>query len=219
MTATTLSQYESNKNTSSEFEEMDTSKMSLMEKAQYLVKKKDFMEKEIKDWQEVLESHKVGMNDSLLDSEGFPRSDIDIVQIRIARNKIIYLKNDYKAIMNEIEKALYDLHKENQLQKEKQNENQNISKLRPFAIVNSVSEFSPAYEAGLLAQDKIVEFGPINENNNNNLKALPEIVMNNKDKQLPLVVLRNQTRDVINLTLTPKVWSGRGLLGCHILPC
>lgn len=31
----------------------------------------------------------VGMNESLVDNEGFPRNDIDIYQVRIARNKIV----------------------------------------------------------------------------------------------------------------------------------
>ncbi len=39
------------------------------------------------------------MDDSLVDSNGFPRNDIDIYQIRIARNKIIcnpMIRNQFK---------------------------------------------------------------------------------------------------------------------------
>jgi len=77
------------------------------------------------------------MTGSLLDSEGFPRSDIDIVQIRIARNKIICLKNDYKGIMKDIEQALYDVHKVNKEKKE-QAKAQELKNQRPFAIVVSI---------------------------------------------------------------------------------
>jgi len=83
------------------------------------------------------------MTDSLVDSEGFPRSDIDIVQIRIARNKIICLKNDYKDIMKDIEQALYDVHKVNKEKKEKEKEKpQEIINQRPFAIVVSTNKIA-----------------------------------------------------------------------------
>lgn len=38
------------------------------------------------------------MNTLLLTIDGFPRSDIDVAQIRICRAKIIKLQNDYKWI-------------------------------------------------------------------------------------------------------------------------
>jgi 26S proteasome non-ATPase regulatory subunit 9 len=38
------------------------------------------------------------MNMSLLTLDGFPRADIDVVQIRLCRAKIIKLQNDYKWI-------------------------------------------------------------------------------------------------------------------------
>ncbi|ORX77968.1 hypothetical protein BCR32DRAFT_328713 [Anaeromyces robustus] len=214
----TISQYESeSKNFPKKVEELeDTNNMTPIEKAQYLMKRKDAMEQEIIEWEEILNSHKVGMTGSLLDSEGFPRADIDIVQIRIARNKIICLKNDYKDIMKQIEQALYDVHKVNKEKKEKVKEEQ-IKNQRPFAIVNSVAENSPASEAGLLEKDKIVTFGSINETNHENLKALAKTVMDNKNKPINITVLRKENT-LVNLVLTPKEWSGRGLLGCHILP-
>eukprot|EP00833_Pecoramyces_ruminatium_P016546 jgi/Orpsp1_1/1190578/evm.model.d7180000079871.1 len=209
----TVSQYESqakNLPKKAEIIEEDTSKMTPMEKAQYLMRRKDAMEQEILEWEEILNSHKVGMTGSLLDSEGFPRSDIDIVQIRIARNKIICLKNDYKGIMKDIEQALYDVHKVNKEKKE-QAKAQSLINQRPFAIVNTVADNSPAFEAGLLEKDKIISFGSINESNNENLKALARVVMDNKNKPINIVVLREENVTV-NLTLTPKEWSGRGLL-------
>ena len=47
-----------------------------------LMKEKDNLEEEIKALHQVLESQKVGMDDSLVDQEGFPRSDIDVYQVR-----------------------------------------------------------------------------------------------------------------------------------------
>ena len=71
------------------------------------------------------------MDESLVDAEGFPRNDVDVYQVRTARNKIISkivtfpsfkqcliilshlfsaLNNDARAIMQQIETKLYELH-------------------------------------------------------------------------------------------------------------
>ena len=47
-----------------------------------LMKQKDNLEEEIKALNQVLESQKVGMDDLLVDAEGFPRADIDVYQVR-----------------------------------------------------------------------------------------------------------------------------------------
>ena len=46
------------------------------------MKQKDNLEEEIKALNQVLESQKVGMDDPLVDAEGFPRADIDVYQVR-----------------------------------------------------------------------------------------------------------------------------------------
>jgi len=68
------------------------------------------LENDIKEWQSILASQSVGMDDSLVDNNGFPRNDIDIHQIRIARNKIICLNNDIKILMKQIEEKLFAFH-------------------------------------------------------------------------------------------------------------
>lgn len=47
------------------------------------------------------------MMDPLVDAEGFPINSIDIYQVRHARNRIICLQNDHKAIMQQIESGLH----------------------------------------------------------------------------------------------------------------
>ncbi|KAH9404780.1 26S proteasome non-ATPase regulatory subunit 9 [Tyrophagus putrescentiae] len=64
------------------------------------------IENEIKEYNAILQTQGVGMNDSLVDSEGFPRNDIDINQVRLARNRIICLQNDIRGIMKQIEEKL-----------------------------------------------------------------------------------------------------------------
>ncbi|KAI1278042.1 26S proteasome non-ATPase regulatory subunit 9 [Halotydeus destructor] len=75
-----------------------------------LNKKRNKIESEIKTWNEVLSTQKVGMNDDLIDGEGFPRNDIDVYQVRTARNKIRTLTNDARQVMGEIETKLYEFH-------------------------------------------------------------------------------------------------------------
>merc|ERR1712051_592093 len=63
------------------------------------------IEKEISECKSVLDSEAdVGMNGPLIDNEGYPRNDIDIVKVRTARQKIICLMNDHKEIMKKIQR-------------------------------------------------------------------------------------------------------------------
>jgi len=68
------------------------------------------LEKEIKDYQAILSSQNVSSSEPLVDSEGYPRNDIDVHQIRLARNKIVCLQNDCRALMRTIESKLYEYH-------------------------------------------------------------------------------------------------------------
>lgn len=52
------------------------------------------------------------MNEPLVDADGFPRNDIDVYQCRNARHQIIYLQNDLKVLIKEIEKGLEAVHAE-----------------------------------------------------------------------------------------------------------
>ena len=48
----------------------------------------------------------------LVDSEGFPRADVDVHGARIARQSLAQLQTDHVAVMKQIETALYALHAE-----------------------------------------------------------------------------------------------------------
>nr|CAG8565584.1 15758_t:CDS:2 [Entrophospora candida] len=182
-------------------------------KAQELMSQKEEIENQLDD----LEKQGIGMTEQLVDHEGFPRSDIDIVTVRTARAKIIALRNDHKAVMSEIEKALHAIHAENKANKLVEgNNDESIGKPKPFAIVNAVAPDSPAKEAGLIKGDRIIRFGYIHSNNNQNLNALNSFVTENVG-----VLERGETHSsqLIVLHLTPRHgWGGKGLLGCHILP-
>lgn len=52
----------------------------------------------------------------VVDSDGFPRADIDIPAIRTKRNRLAMLQNDHKALMADIESQLHELHAVSQLE-------------------------------------------------------------------------------------------------------
>ena len=50
------------------------------------------------------------MDGPLVDNDQYPRSDIDVVAVRTARQQLIRLTNDMRGVMGRIERALYKLH-------------------------------------------------------------------------------------------------------------
>ncbi|KAF2273399.1 26S proteasome non-ATPase regulatory subunit 9 [Westerdykella ornata] len=197
-----------------------------------LMAEKDRVEAELKALGKVLDSHGVNMTTSLTTFDGFPRSDIDVAQIRTTRARIIRLKNDYKDLMSRIEVGLHEHHARLQAA-EAQNTATAIptstsstsaaSLEPPFAKVNSVISGSPADSAGLRVGDTITKFGWVDWTNHNNLARVAEAVAQNEGLPITIKVLRPSTTggsaQPLQMQLTPRRnWGGRGLLGCHLLP-
>lgn len=88
----------------------------------------------------------------------------------------------------------------------------------PFAAVNSVAPDSPASAAGLEPGDLILRFGTVDASNHHDLRAVGELVpaAANERRSVPLLVSRSST--IMRLSILPRPWSGRGLVGCHIVP-
>lgn len=149
----------------------------------------------------------------LVDAEGFPRTDIDVYSVRLARSKVNELKNDLKSVMDEIEKLLHQLHaiSDHPVQSTHKSEEK-----RPFLRVNQVFESSPAQECGLCIGDLILSFGSMTQSTYSS-EELKRIVSNSIGKRLDVQVMRNPDGHVL-LHLIPKVWNGEGVLGCHISP-
>jgi 26S proteasome regulatory subunit N4 len=77
---------------------------------QMLVKKTE-IEQELADLGKILDmENSIGMHGPLIDAEGYPRADIDIYKVRMTRQKINCLQNDYTALLNRIEKELESKH-------------------------------------------------------------------------------------------------------------
>ncbi|XP_030716084.1 26S proteasome non-ATPase regulatory subunit 9 isoform X1 [Globicephala melas] len=197
---------------------------------QELIRRKEEIEAQIKANYDVLESQKgIGMNEPLVDCEGYPRADVDLYQVRTARHNIVCLQNDHKAVMKQVEEALHQLHARD---KEKQardlaeahreamshglDQSQDLSPAQAFAIVNSISPGSPASIAGLQVDDKIVEFGSVNTQNFQSLQNIGTVVQHSEGKPLNVTVIRRGEK--YQLRLVPTRWAGKGLLGCNIIP-
>lgn len=97
--------------------------------------------------------------------------------------------------------------------------------IRPaFALVDLVSENSPAAAAGLLVNDRIVSFGAVSLRSFATpqlaMAALPGLLREHENQSVDVIVQRAEggSRQEMTLGLTPRQWSGPGLLGCHVLP-
>ncbi|XP_073307120.1 uncharacterized protein [Primulina huaijiensis] len=181
-----------------------------------------------------------GLSGNLLDSEGFPRADIDIPTVRADRHRLSELQNDHKDITDKINQNIQLLHSarleqtaivrdsgptaldanvgtslsvSNPIARDAFNAiDMDIAVSRPFAMIDEITEASPASEDGLQLGDQIVKFGNV-EIGENLLQRLAAEVQKNQSQAMPLVVMRQGA--LITLTVTPRAWSGRGLLGCH----
>ncbi|OBT67605.1 hypothetical protein VE03_03768 [Pseudogymnoascus sp. 23342-1-I1] len=159
--------------------------------------KKEAMEAELRALGGVLESHGVDMSTNLMTPDGFPRADLDVAQIRTTRSRIIYLKNDYKALMEVIEKAVhahFEFLKANPLPETDAPTSATTNGVHttepprprplvldiPFSKVNSVVVSSPAEQAGLKAGDLIRNFGYVNRGNHDGLRRVAECVQGNE---------------------------------------
>lgn len=200
---------------------------------QELIAEKDRVEAELKALGQVLDSHGVTMNTGLTTFDGFPRSDIDVPQIRTTRARIIRLKNDYKDLMARIEKGLHEHHARiaEQAQSNPAAASQAAAALQtaptaleaPFAKVNSVVAGSPADTAGLKVGDTITKFGWVDWTNHERLSRVAEAVSQNEGLPITVKALRASTSGgpavTVQMQLTPRRnWGGRGMLGCHLLP-
>ena len=61
------------------------------EQVMEMMKQKEGLEEELKALQDVLKSQGVGMEEPLVDGEGFPRSDIDVYQVMMIMMKIMMI--------------------------------------------------------------------------------------------------------------------------------
>lgn len=87
---------------------------------------------------------------------------------------------------------------------------EDIQNRQPFAIFDQIAEGSPAAVDGLLLGDQLVRFGTV-EGGGSVLQRLAQEYQGNEGRSIPVVVLRHGIE--VHLSVTPRRWSGNGLLG------
>lgn len=89
----------------------------------------------------------------------------------------------------------------------------------PFALIDQVSEQSPASRAGLRVGDRLIRMGDVEADDiaTQGMSVLAGVVRNHEGRPLAVAVL-SDNGEVRNLRLTPATWEGQGLLGCHLTP-
>ncbi|XP_022969625.1 26S proteasome non-ATPase regulatory subunit 9-like [Cucurbita maxima] len=182
-----------------------------------------------------------GLSGNLVDSEGFPRSDIDIPVILSERRRLTELRNDHTEITEKINRNIQVLHSVKpasslSLSRDAGNtEGSNVTVASPtsngisqsnssttmdvdanvsipFALVDEIVNASPAADDGLQLGDQVLKFGNV-EAGDDLLHKLAFEAQSNQGRPIPVVVMRHGSTH--NLTVTPRSWQGRGLLGCH----
>jgi 26S proteasome non-ATPase regulatory subunit 9 len=96
--------------------------------------------------------------------------------------------------------------------------NTNFSNKEPFLRVDLVSSQSPAEIAGLHVGDLVCRIGTIRKDNFRTMQDVASLVNNSENRSITLLVQRANTKEQQTVTLTPKKWSGNGLLGCKLTP-
>ncbi|KAH9305122.1 hypothetical protein KI387_009526, partial [Taxus chinensis] len=80
----------------------------------------------------------------------------------------------------------------------------------PFAVVDELFDGSPAALDGIQLGDQILKFGIV-EGGDNLVPRLAREGQTNQGRAIPVIVIRRGAQ--VHLNVTPRVWSGRGLLG------
>ncbi|SCU91313.1 LAMI_0E05402g1_1 [Lachancea mirantina] len=156
------------------------------------------------------------METPLVTNEGYPRADLDVLQIRLLRRNVNVLRNDLKAVISRAEVLMATQFEKLAAKTQEVNRNREFESRIPFAKVVDVVATSPSEVAGLKKDDKIVAFGRVHAGNHKSLSAVALCAQASENKPISVRILRDS--EFHQLTLTPtKNWSGRGLLGCQIV--
>jgi 26S proteasome non-ATPase regulatory subunit 9 len=188
-----------------------------------------------------------GIKDSLIDSEGFPRGDIDIYNVKNKRQRLAVINTDYKALMKEIEKLLIEIYSDGLLQstEEKSSKQQQQHHRQNEDIINQQSISSMTTSSSttvfniyknkkcIAVIDEILMGSPSEQSglqNGDELFSFGGIDIDSVDpiSKIPSMVRENVDKpidlvvkrkgELINISLIPKLWRGNGLLGCHLTP-
>lgn len=209
------------------------SRCRLRDKIHSLSLQKNDIEREIQSLSDILSTNdEVGLKGSLLDSEGFPRSDIDLVAVRMARNRIIRLNNDHRVVMTALEDALHQMHEILRQVGPNTGTDESVSfdhdaapsieppqpVLVPFLLIDEVRPGSVAEQSGLEVNDLIAKFGSVTACNFSSLKDISAVLQNTPTQgAISLIVTKTsmESKTYHIELIKPSDASGIGL---HVTP-
>lgn len=200
--------------------------MNSRAKIKQYIQRREEMEKEMEQIIQTLDQSGVGLHGPLVDRQGFPRNDVDLNLIRTLRHQYACFQTDYKELTQQIETSMNELF---EAEKNTSTVVPSVSSTShnvydksihgaPFLQVNDVAVNSPAAKSGLLKNDQIIQFGSITreEIQSNGLKILSQYVEQRLNQIVAVKIKREDS--VLLLDFIPQVWSGRGYLGCLLVP-
>ncbi|EHN01862.1 Nas2p [Saccharomyces cerevisiae x Saccharomyces kudriavzevii VIN7] len=201
-----------------------TSRMSQMDnfKLPELMVLKTDIEAQLEAYFGLLEEQGIGMDSPLVTPDGYPRSDVDVLQITMIRKNVNMLKNDLNHVLQKSH-VLLNQHFDNMNVKTHQKTNDNgansgdqpVQYAIPFAFISEVVPGSPSDKAGIQINDKLISIGSVHAANHSKLQNIQAVVIKNEEKPLPVRLLRDG--QILTTSLSPsRCWNGKGLLGCRI---
>lgn len=164
----------------------------------------------------------IGLDAPLVDGEGFPRADIDLVNARSKRGRLRALKYEHKELMKRIEALLHATFAAMPVAQTSAPQPRKAklegAEQQAIALINEVLEGSPASAAGLLNGDALLRFGSVDADTADPLSQIPGQVKGSVNAPIEVVIRRRGEAAPLVLSITPSTWGGRGLLGCHLAP-
>mmetsp|Transcript_1090 Transcript_1090/g.3739 ORF Transcript_1090/g.3739 Transcript_1090/m.3739 type:complete len:269 (+) Transcript_1090:2514-3320(+) len=207
-----------------------------------LLSQKDSLTAKINENLQQLDNLGFGMDRALVDTDNFPLANVDHYAIRKMRGEVNQWRNDLKALVDKIENEMHELHRvareEGQVnagksmgkdegstnlesdvsRKAKGSLSATSSGLKPFLYIGEIHDNSPAQEAGLRLGDQVTRFGPVTKKqvDQRGLACVAEAVQERLNEEMVVLVRRRGENEERELKFVPRVWSGRGYLGCSV---
>eukprot|EP01067_Filipodium_phascolosomae_P004996 Filipodium_phascolosomae@DN2994_c0_g1_i1.p1 len=108
-----------------------------------LMQERDNIESEMQSHIDFLNGYGMpGADGPLVDQEGFPRNDIDIIAVRTARHRVNCLRNDLKAVNSKLEEGLHEIHKSTMVSVPRER-NRSVGKQSSLELLSSGTGLSP----------------------------------------------------------------------------
>lgn len=177
------------------------SRESLQSDLKALQKEKDDVLAQLNEAMTFLNSTPVGMDQPLIDRNGFPRADCDLYAVKSARHTVNCSRNDLVRLQDTMHRKLELLHtitkdiaeeqmkedapylqkrhREAEERRQRDIEMQRVSNLVPLVVVGEVEPNSPAFDGGLRKGQLVLQFGDLNRENmkdRGGIAAMGEVV-------------------------------------------